>query len=451
VSLNESAEASEDASLRGANMVELVLASPEWVHRRVDTLTLSKDGDTHRSISLDVTIPGNLKVEGSDKRVLMPLAFMRKGALRRVSTAGPSKHPFPILEKTKNSEIAREMLLAMIPDEWVMGHEAEVAAAVELVVGHDGTRAGQPADQLKKLLTSLTKSRNEDAEQVQTISDLAQTLQTHFVLIGELDESHLDTRCVIKISYEHELEFDDGWDYSIVFRYDLPDYGFAASEHVEVLVPSDLTLRILSLSEVGAAGSSPASEDIPTTERARGHVTLSPTDRFAEASVVVEVAPSKRGIFPFAAISVAICVVVAALALLERFEILDIVDRNRDIPTTAVSLLLAGPALFLSWIARSPEHELVARLLSPLRLCLLMCAAVFLGFGAVAAFPLTHAAWDVVWLLIYGGAFLSFGWLVAFRLALRRRLTKALDLLIRSRNDGAKEERDHGALKPKAS
>ncbi|WP_156507501.1 hypothetical protein [Arthrobacter sp. OY3WO11] len=429
----ETEEVSQDPSVRGANMVDLVIGSPEWVHRRVDTLTLGTDGDTQRSISLDITLPQSLKVEASGKRVLLPLAFIRKGALRRVSTAGPSKHPFPILEKARNSEIAREMLLTMIPEDWVSGQESKVAAAVGLIVRHDGVESGNPAKQLKRLLTSITKSREEDAEQVQTISDLARTLQTHFLLIGELDEMHLDTRCIIKISYEHELEFDDGWDYSTVFRYDLPDYGFAASEHVEVVVPSELTLRIVSLSETGGDGSSPTNEDIPTTERARGHVALPPTDRFTEASVVVEVAPSKRGIFPFAAISVAVCTAVAGLALMERFEVLTIVDRSRDIPTTAVSLLLAGPALFLSWIARTPEHEIVAKLLSPLRLCLLMCAAVFLGLGVVAAFPLTREAWDVVWLLIYGGAFVSLGWFVAFRLALRRRLTKALDLLVRSR------------------
>jgi hypothetical protein len=408
-------------------MVDLVLGSPEWVHRRVDTLIIGTDGDTHRSISLDLTMPRNRRVAGSHMKVLVPLAFIRKGSLRRVSTVGPSKHPFPLLEKAKNSEIAREMILAMIPEEWVRGNEPAVAKAVELVVKHDGVGPEPSADQLKELLISLTKSSDQDAEQVQAISDLAQTLQTHFLLIGELDEAVLESRCVVKVSYEHELEIPGGWDYSIVFRYDLPDYGFAASEHVEVLVPSDLTLRVLSLGETGGVGINPKNEDLPSTERARGHVALTPSDRFAAASVLVEVAPSQRGILPFAAISVAVCVVIVGLAFMERFEIVDIVDGSRDIPTTAVSLLLAGPALFLSWIARAPEHEIVAKLLGPLRLCLLLCAAVFLGLGAVAAFPLTHDAWDVAWLLIYGGAFVSLSWFVAFRLALRRRLSKVLD------------------------
>ncbi|MFJ6453810.1 hypothetical protein [Paenarthrobacter sp. NPDC091669] len=355
-----------------------------------------------------------------------------------MSTVGPSKNPFPILEKEKNSKIALEMLSTMIPEDWIRGQESSVEAALSLVVQYDGLgTAGtdSPADQLQKLLVYLTESRQENAEQVQTISDLANTLQTHFLLVGELEEESLGTRSVVKISYEHELEFDDGWDYSTAFRYDLPDYGFAASEHVEVVVPPALTLRVVSLAETAGIEISPKNEDIPSTERARSHVSLPPTDRFAEASVFVEVAPSKRGILPFAAISVTVCVAIVGLALMERFEFTDIVKSGREIPTTAVSLLLAGPALFLSWIARTPEHEIVARLLGPLRLCLLMCAAVFLALGAVAAFPLTHEAWDVLWLMIYGGTFVSLGWFIAFRLAIHRRLTKALDWKARSRKD----------------
>ncbi|WP_138444052.1 hypothetical protein [Sinomonas susongensis] len=69
-------------------------------------------------------------------------------------------------------------------------------------------------------------------------------------------------------------------------------------------------------------------------------------------------------------------------------------------PSQALSLLLIGPALFLSWMARAPEHRALAALLAPLRLMLVVCTVVLLLAGFAAAVPLERWAWDAVWVAV---------------------------------------------------
>lgn len=421
-------------------MLDMVLFSDEWVHRRVDTLTLAKDGESLRSVSLDVTVPEYLAVFGlqqqSADRVLVPLAFIRKASLRHLSTTGPSKHPFSILEKRRNCVVAKEMLIAAIPEKWLKGEAGtEIFDVIDNTVKFDPiTQKHRPSDDLKQQL-SLT-SGDEDIFQLQTIIDLARTLEDHFLLIGELDSTVLGRRSIIKFSYEHELEIQQHWDYAIAFRYDPPDFGFAASEHVEIVVPSDLAIRVASFREISGEGQIPADVDAPNLERSRAHVSLTPSDRFASATVAVEVTPSSRGILPFTAMSVAAAASLTGLALLERFVLppsLSIIDHGVALASPAVSILLVGPALFLSWLARAPEHDVVARLLGPLRMCLIVCAAVFLGLGVLMAVPLTVGAKQVTWTLVAGAAVVATAWFLSFTLSLHRRRLAVVDWLNKKR------------------
>lgn len=434
----------QDSNVRGANILDLVLFSDEWVHRRVDTLTLAKDGESLRSVSLDITVPEYLAVFGTQgqnadqDRVLVPLAFIRKASLRNLSTTGPSKHPFSILEKRRNSAVAKEMLTAAIPENWLKGQAGtEIYEVIDDAVKFDPTTQGpRPSDELKERL-SLT-SVNEDLFHLQTIVDLARTLEDHFLLIGELDSTVLGRRSIIKFSYEHELSIQQHWDYAIAFRYDPPDFGFAASEHVEIVVPSDLAIRLVSFREVSGEGDVPADVDAPNLERSRAHVSLTPSDRFASATVAVEVTPSSRGILPFTAMSVTAAASLTALALVERFVLpssLSIIDHGVALASPAVSILLVGPALFLSWLARAPEHDVVARLLGPLRMCLVMCAAVFLGLGVLMAVPLTVAAKQVAWTLVAGTAVVATIWFLSFTLSLHRRGLAVVDWLNKKRQE----------------
>jgi hypothetical protein len=85
------------------------------------------------------------------------------------------------------------------------------------------------------------------------------------------------------------------------------------------------------------------------------------------------------------------------LVALDRTHVLEIVGADFKVPSQAVSLLLLGPALFLSWMARAPEHRTLAALLLPLRVMLIICTAVLILAGVGVAVPLVLWAWNLVW------------------------------------------------------
>ncbi|BCT76198.1 hypothetical protein SCMU_20400 [Sinomonas cyclohexanicum] len=90
------------------------------------------------------------------------------------------------------------------------------------------------------------------------------------------------------------------------------------------------------------------------------------------------------------------------------------------VPSQAVSLLLVGPALFLSWMARAPEHRALAVMLLPLRLMLIACAGLLLTAGIGVGVPLELWWWDLLWLVVVPVAVANLLGLVLYLVNARR-------------------------------
>ncbi|MDP9890573.1 hypothetical protein [Pseudarthrobacter enclensis] len=166
---------------------------------------------------------------------------------------------------------------------------------------------------------------------------------------------------------------------------------------MEFEAPAGLIVKQLKVTETFAG--EPVRDplvDTPDEPRASAHVAFTPLRSTSGAFVRVRVAPAGAGILSFTVVAAVALAVFALFVAGEKFWGWKVLA-TKSLPSQAVSLILIGPALFLSWMARAPEHRTLATLLQPLRWILIFCTAVLIAAGVAVAFPLEKWARDVVW------------------------------------------------------
>ncbi|MFC8522353.1 hypothetical protein [Pseudarthrobacter sp. NPDC057230] len=432
---------------RGQLLAWLFLDSQTWVHRRVDALTLGEDGTTKRAISFDLTVPGGgREIIGSEGRVVVPLALIEKGALRRVSTKDPAGHPMPVLSTAQNVELAAEMLLALVPQPWIaQGARGDLTSTLKGILRAPAAGLGPESDQKREAARSNWSKWKENSLTIppshnattyaSTLERLVLGFLDHFLLAVYLKAEFVDKRCVLKFSYDRDISLSGAGNFVAAAQMVIPDVGFAESQHIEVIVPSGIRIETLEVIETADGQPIARAIDLPEGDRSIAHVAFAATDRTAEGLVSVEMTPVAAGIHQFSRLALAIVIAAVSLGFAERYDLLDIVGSSFVIPSQSASILLIGPALFLSWMARSPEHDAVSQLLLPLRRILLYCTGVLLVLAIAAAVPLTREAWDVAWLLAGGGVFAAAASYICYFWNLPRRLENPVDLLSSDEGD----------------
>ncbi|MDJ0457952.1 hypothetical protein PUN71_012125 [Arthrobacter sp. NQ7] len=393
----------KDDVSRGGPLAMLLLGSAQWVHRRVDSLALGQSGTTRRSVSFDVTVPTDLQVPLTDAQVqvLVPLALIEKGALRRVTAKDPSGHPLPILGAQDNSRLSAEMLLFMLdatPGGLAAGYDAKLFALLQQVVAFQpGTRSDEERTRLEAGIADAAKAKGYPADVSELIGEIAKGFLDHFLLVAVLDSDLVGQRVVLKFSYDRDLPTPSPWNRIGVIDFTMPDVGFARSQHVEFEAPAGLIVKQLKVTETFAG--EPVRDplvDTPDEPRASAHVAFTPLRSTSGAFVRVRVAPAGAGILSFTVVAAVALAVFALFVAGEKFWGWKVLA-TKSLPSQAVSLILIGPALFLSWMARAPEHRTLATLLQPLRWILIFCTTVLIAAGVAVAFPLEKWARDVVW------------------------------------------------------
>lgn len=393
----------KDDISRGAPLAMLLLGSSQWVHRRVDSLALGESGTTRRSVSFDVTVPKDLQIPltNAQVQVLVPLALIEKGALRRVTTKDPSGHPLPILGARDNSRLSAEMLLFMLdatPGGLAEAHDAKLFTLLQDVVAFQpGTGSDEQRARLEAGIVVAAQAKGYAADVSELIQEIAKGFLDHFLLVAVVDSDLVGQRVVLKFSYDRDLPTPSPWNRVGVIDFSMPDVGLARSQHVEFEAPAGLIVKQLKVTETFAG--EPVRQpfqDTPSGPRASAHVAFTPLRSTSGAIVRARVAPAGAGILSFTIIATVALAVFAMFVAGEKFWDWKILT-TRSLPSQAVSLILIGPALFLSWMARAPEHRTLATLLQPLRLILICCTAVLISAGVAVAFPLEKLARDVVW------------------------------------------------------
>ncbi|WP_413250840.1 hypothetical protein [Sinomonas flava] len=395
-----------DSPDRGRRIAALLFGAPLWVHRRVDSISLGATGTTRRAISFDFTLPSDLAAPGSDGRVLVPLALIEKGALRRVSATGPADHPMPVLGRDDNTQLAVEMLVQITSPGMPRPTEEseQMRDLIHRVVGFNPAEASAEArraieDEVEGQL--MPWSGIPDPESRAVVARMVKGFLDQCLLVVEVEEELVGKRTVVKFSYDRSLPIPDLGNRVGIIEFDLPDAGLAHSQHVEFSAPAGLVVRRLSVQETaGDEYVAGPREDVPAKPRSTAHVAFAPSETYSGAEVSVELVPAASGVFTFTVAGVLVVLLFAVAVAAEKFFGAPILSPRFTVPSQAVSLLLVGPALFLSWMARAPEHRALAVMLLPLRLMLIACAGVLLTAGIGVGVPLEPWWWNLLWLVV---------------------------------------------------
>ncbi|MGM9470838.1 hypothetical protein ACS5PJ_02395 [Pseudarthrobacter sp. YS3] len=368
---------------------------------------------------MDVTVPSDLEIVGSKGKVLVPLALIAKARLRDVDTADRDGKTIPILGTLDNSQLALDLLVDLAPA-WIV-RDPELWATCEThineLVAADVPNGPERASFDRWIATLTTGEGSEVDPDLAVFAGLARQLSENFLFIVEVDRNILDVRTVLKFSHDLDSPAVTGGAETAGFGMQIADFGFAASQHIEVQVPAGLAVESMYVVELDPSGEPVDYDfDIAEVERTTSHVALSPGSRFSTGELRVDVIPARRGIYWFALLTVPVVLLLTVLAWLDKTDVLEIVSADFKVPSPSASLFLVGPAIFLSWQARAPEHALTGTLLSPLRHMFMLSATSLVLMAAAAAIPLQHASWEVLWIAVGGTQVVATIWLLAFRL-----------------------------------
>lgn len=385
---------------QGGRLLTALLTSQRWMHRRVESLRFDADGGTRLRVSLDVTVPDGLP-EDQDGGLLLPLAQLRKEALRNFDAVGPEGLPLPILGAVENALQTEELLVVL--------------------AGLAFPRADVSSARFQDIMQGVARCRPERGrvwfalgrykawKELQVVPRATPELQLfeavlaqfaeNYLMLGHLSPDLTGRRVVIKYSYEEERPTALRSRLPTEFTYESAQFGVARSWHFEVHAPPELGVRRLDVDESTDPSAEPRSDPRchPRGEPVQvAHVAARPSNRFSEALVVFSLIPLSRGLATTSLVSAWFVALLWGAYVLERAGVTDLVTRTSP-ESPAVSILLAGPALLLSWLTRAPQHALSAKMIYRLRLPVLVTVLSLLGGALALALPLERGMADTAW------------------------------------------------------
>ncbi|MGO4385545.1 hypothetical protein AB4Y80_15110 [Specibacter sp. RAF43] len=397
----------------------MLLTSPTWVDRRVDSLRLDLAGDTRRHVSINFTLARRLAIHGADNSVIVPFAIMEKQTMRRLDTSDIAGKSSSILIAEENCRLSLALIMAAadrLLDGVLNGSDLRARAAALVNCRLD--EAGRQKADFDHWLTSSVVDPDK-LGRLDVFRSLSLQFARNFLFCAEIDGCVIGRRSVFKFAHDQDAPDSDRKGTKIATISQLvPDFGFAASQHIEVRAPQGLSiasLEVLDFDAGDAAASGWTPYDRPSQPRNVAHCSIRPVHRNSTGGWIVKVVPAAQGLYRFTKISVVAVSVMVTLGIAVRiWDTFWLRETATIIPSASGSILLVGPALLLSWMSRQQEHDLAARLLAPLRAMLLFCSVSLIFMAALAAVPVTPQIWNAGWIVIGLCAYLSLAGLILF-------------------------------------
>ncbi len=410
----EHRSASERPGAQAGYAAARLIASPEtWIHRRVETIELLTHEETRRRVSIDFTLsPAQQRELMTPDGVVVPITVLTKEARRNFDLCDESGRAVPALSKRQNGDL----VLSAVVD---LARRSLDAAGVEVDAD---TSDGLVAD-FSEIVTAAADratARIEDFAYDAEHDDPARhalwrdpelrgvlsTLAEHYVLFAVLAPEG-PSRRILKYSYgdDFDLAVVDGdpsspWARAPklaariwrpdrrLFAIACPSASRAASFHVEVAIPEELRIcqARLRTPEVGT--------DVSHVDRDVNRASLyasRPLEPRTEVIAFVEVTAERSGHLLQAALT---SVIVALLLWAGVASGLSTTN-----PGAAVSIVLAGTALYSGFTASSGQHRLVRTIFASRQRWLLVTTLASLTGSATLALEYPCAspigAWTV--------------------------------------------------------
>jgi hypothetical protein len=352
-----------------------------------------------------MTIPVADSIHRPKSRVIVPLAVLRKGALRQLDVSHEGK-PVPVLGRIENGPIVIDMLVSSAPESPLGYYNPRRDVTVlRRVVNAPKKESLEVWDYYQGLTEKADKDRDlnelERADN-QFFDAMVKTFSAHFLFLAQLDGRLVGQRTIVKYALNELAPEDEyGGSRTSAFTFEVPDLGFAASQHLEFKAPPGLEIGLLVLAETLDGLDGQILSDEPASRERVAHIAINPSSREAQGWGWLEVRPAEQGIFSFCTTAVVILVIVVGFATALKLAEPSLLDPRASIPSPSASILLIGPALFLSWMIRIPEHSLATVVLAPLRHILLALAVVLVLLAGLSAIPVGPGLWNFAWLIIW--------------------------------------------------
>lgn len=397
--------------------IAIQLGDPSlWIERRVESLSFIDDGSTRRRLSFDYIVQSEFAEFG-----YVPLATFRKENLTSLDVRGADGNALSILTSLDTSEIAVQILLAGIRQEIT----DEIQLLVEEMIFFKSSDTDQTIISSEKELYSKYVALVEDKDSVPFL-DLAATLLRTFILWVKLpkDVAPLD-RLVTKVSYEETLPFEGIFPPLPIKTVIHPNWS--SRFHFEVAVPTELKVTSLTIGswQGGQGGNTsvvPGTINPKEDEKAPfdvydqlagnplqvAHISMDGYPDLPPMHAVMQIVPSLGGITKIASMVSFVTMVVFAVPTFFKSLSLNIFEFPKN--GTAAPLLLLGPALLVAFLARSPEHPIVAHRLKGARYSLLFSGALLMAAATMLSGIVAEGRLKIFWYVFTGIAVLA--WLV---------------------------------------
>jgi hypothetical protein len=393
----------------GLAAVRMLIAQPDWVHRRVDTLDYRDETTFRRQQSVHFTLPSaapEIRVDDVHFR-LVPLATLRKETLVNFNCRDESGTSMPILTRRHQGLLTVTGMLAWA--EGLLGEALDEAVAEEIAT----CLTGPGEDREAARLGFLTGGGQREALRADDIFALVLDRLTDQFLLLTFVSDPPGTQRIVKFSYEELTELaPEPWPRGplaalcwIPRRAASPAEGLFSGEsyHFEADLPHGVDVPVATL----WAGS--GDDDLTCIDVDPGdHLRIALRSRGLErgvAEVRWSLRPARRGWlraawFATAAAAVTLGVGAWRLDTLVAGTPLDgsVAPDTRTQLGAAVILTVVGALGGL--VARIEEHPLVTRLLAwPRRLAVLAAILPFAAAGTLVVGPAGEAR-RAIWITL---------------------------------------------------
>lgn len=390
----------------GAASSELIANPAGWINRRVETIELLSHEETRRRVSIDFTLSSSQMEELiTEHGVVVPISVLTKEPRRNFDLRDESGSAVPVLGKESNAALAHVAVMSaaldVLPNELAPDAFELIWSDLQQVVVSDPDEASEALGVFVGSAEAGDALRSKIWESAACRS-LLNVLQSNYVLFAAIPPDGPNRR-ILKYSYGEDFDLAISgtlkerlapwllwqriWrpDRSR-FRILCPGAWRAASFHTEVVIPEDLRIESALLYDF------PREEALSEPDWNRNRASLYANralDAETSTDAFVVIAPERRGRTIQAA---ATGIVVSALLWLGEYSGLDAQN-----PDAAVSLLLAGAALYSGVTAVRGEHVLVTKLFSASRRWLGLVSLAALSASAALAMQIPSEHPTGVW------------------------------------------------------
>ncbi|MGO4298756.1 hypothetical protein [Leifsonia sp. RAF41] len=356
---------------RGASLVLALINFPEWIHRKVESVSFLAGKRGRRRVSLDCTPPALSWAKdptGATTSIYVPLTLMSKGVLRDLDVSDDTGRALPVLSTAENAQLAASALAFLVKFEHGVTVATEYWARLNAVVS-----GSEPES--RELAQVIVDELKLDVLAAGIFLDLA----SNFILATVLPATASNVRTVLKYSSHWEAGIaspympwwkrkpSEFWTRlragtghkSIRLWVSLYAVEYVDSYHLEVNAPDGLLCSRIEMPP-DKNGNLPLDTD--RTPVGHVHAHYDPVHRPAGPAVVRFALDQAGPLGRTALIAGSMCVLFAIFLFWPSAQ-----TDLREGLDAATTLLLFVPALLIALNARGVESEFVRWFLLPLR------------------------------------------------------------------------------------